>query len=350
MNLKISYPNLLDIINIHFKCYFPLNKFVSKEEFLSIIKRYEIKKNKFFPIPIYLSVSKKNYDKIKNSQQIFAFYKNKKICTLKIFSFFKINKLEIGKKIFSTKNIRHPGLKEFLDSGEYFLNCSIKNFNKKIMKDINYTYPLKIKKIIKKKKLKTVAAFHTRNAPHRGHEWIHHYGLKKCEGLLIQPLIGQFKKGEFKENVIIKTNKKLINQVYKKKNILFALFNSYPRYGGPREALLHALVRRNYGCTHFLVGRDHAGIKNYYKKYESQKICFKFQGKLKIKIIKFKEPFLCMTCKKIINQKCTSCKKTIKKLISGTYIRKKIYNNSTIPKYYMSEQISRTLNRQSILQ
>ena len=349
MNLEINYANLLDIINIHFKCYYPLNKFVSKNELLSIIKKYEIKKKLFFPYPIYLSVSKKNYTKIKNSKEITAIHNGKIVCNLKIKSFFKVNKYKFGKKIFNTNDKKHPGLKEFLKSGEYFLDCSITNFNKKIMKNINYTYPENFKNRILKSGLKTIAAFHTRNVPHRGHEWIHAHGLEKCDGLLIQPIIGQFKKGEFKEKIIIKTNKKLIKEIYKNKNIFFALFNSYPRYAGPREALLHALVRRNYGCSHFLVGRDHAGVKKYYGKYESQKICAKFEKKLKIKIIKFKEPFLCMTCKNIINYKCSSCNKTVKKLINGTYIRKRIYNDLSISKYYMSEKISKTLNKQSIL-
>jgi len=314
-----------------------------------LVFKIEIKKKQFFPFPIYLSISKKNYAKIKTSKKVLAVYNNKIICDLKIISFFKINKYKFGKKIFKTNDKNHPGLKEFLKSGEYFLNCSIDNFNKKIMKNINYTYPEKFKNKIQKSGLKTIAAFHTRNVPHRGHEWIHMYGLKKCDGLLIQPLIGQFKKGEFKEKIIIKTNRKLIKEIYKNKKILFALFHSYPRYAGPREALLHALVRRNYGCSHFLVGRDHAGIKKYYKKYESQKVCFKFEKRLKIKIIKFKEPFLCMTCKNIINHKCTTCNKTVKKLINGTFIRKRIYNNLSISKYYMSEKISKILNKHSIL-
>ena len=82
------------------------------------------------------------------------------------------------------------------------------------------------------------------------------------------------------------------------------MFNSYPRYAGPREALFHAIVRKNYGCTHFLVGRDHAGVGKYYKKYQSQKFCKKYKAKLKIKIISFNEPYLCTTCNKIINKKC----------------------------------------------
>ncbi len=349
MNLKINYSNFLDIINIHNKCYFPLKKFVSKQEFLSIVDKYQIKKNQFFPIPIYIAISNKDYLKIKKLKAVKAIYNNIKICDLKISSIYTLDKKRLGFKIFKTKDSKHPGYNQFINSGNYFLSCSIRNFNKKVMKTINYTYPINFKNDVKNKKLKTLVAFHTRNAPHKGHEWIHQYGLNKCDNLLIQPLIGQFKKGEFKEKIIIKTNKTLIKENYKKGNVYFALFNSYPRYGGPREALLHALVRRNYGCTHFLVGRDHAGIKNYYKKYESQNECIKYQKKLKIKILSFNEPFLCLSCKKIMNKNCKYCKKTIKKLVSGTYIRRKILRNEKIPNYYMSSCISKILNRKSII-
>ena len=349
MKLNINHKNLLDIINLHYKSYYPIKSFVSKEDFLSIVNNYRTKKNLFFPMPIYINISKKIYTKIKNSKLIKTIYKSKKVCDLKINSFFQIDKYKIGKKIFQTNDKKHPGLNELLKSGSFFIDCTIIKFNKKIMKNINFDNPQKLKSLFSKKKIKTIAGFHTRNAPHKAHEWIHKYGLKKCNALLIHPLIGQFKKGEFKENVVIKSNYKLVKEIYKKKNIFFALFNSYPRYAGPREALLHAIVRRNYGCTHCLVGRDHAGIGNYYKKYESQNRCLKFQKKLKIKIIAFNEPYLCSKCKIVVNQKCALCNKISKKLINGTYVRKSLLKKSKIPEYYMNSKISKILNKNSII-
>ena len=123
-------------------------------------------------------------------------------------------------------------------------------------------------------------------------------------------------------NIKVNTSLTLIKNWLKKyirKNILFGIFNSYPRYAGPREAVFHALVRKNYGCTHFLVGRDHAGYKNFYKKYESQKFCKKNEKKIKIKILKFNEPFLCKRYNKVLNDE-KLCKGE-KFLINGTYIR-----------------------------
>ena len=213
------------------------------------------------------------------------------MCKLKINSFYKVNKKKNGRKIFNTSNLNHPGYKNFVDSGSYNLDCEITKFNKNILKKIEFLDPNKIKRIIKKRKIKSIVGFHTRNVPHKAHEWIHLFGLKKCEGLLVQPMIGQFKKNEYKRDCIISSNKKLVDKIYNKKNILFGTFNSYPRYGGPREAVLHAIVRKNYGCTHFLVGRDNAGFRSFYRKYDSQNFCKKNEKKIKIKIIKFNEPF-----------------------------------------------------------
>ncbi len=349
MNLNIKYNNLLDIINLHFGVYYPLKNFVSKKDFLSIINNYKLENKIFFPLPVYINISTKLFNRNKNIKTIKAFYKSEKVCDLNVKSFYSLNKNKIGQNFFKTRDINHPGFKEFLKSGEYFIDCKIRNFNHKIMNNLNFSYPAKIKSIFKENKVRTIVGFHTRNAPHRAHEWIHNYGLRYCDGLLIHPLIGQFKENEYTEKAILKTNSKLVKKIYNKKNIFFAFFNSYPRYAGPREALFHALVRKNYGCTHFLVGRDHAGVKDFYKKYESQKICLKFQKKLKIKIVIFDEPYLCIGCKNIVNKKCYLCKKATKKLVSGTLIRKRLLKKMNIPSYIMRKEISSILSNKSII-
>ena len=112
------------------------------------------------------------------------------------------------------------------------------------------------------KKISTLSSFHTRNVPHNAHQWIHNFLFKKFGALLIQPLIGQYKKGEYSDALILKTNK-LAAKFFNSNKVFSIPFFSYPRYAGYREAALHAIVRKNYGCTHFWVGRDHAGFKRF---------------------------------------------------------------------------------------
>jgi sulfate adenylyltransferase len=154
MKLNINHKNLLDIINLHYKSYYPIKSFVSKEDFLSIVNNYRNKNNLFFPMPIYINISEKVYKKIKNSKLIKTIYKSKRVCDLKINSFFQIDKYKIGKKIFQTNDKKHPGLNEFLKSGSFFIDCTIIKFNKKIMKNINFDNPQKLKSLFSKKKNK----------------------------------------------------------------------------------------------------------------------------------------------------------------------------------------------------
>ena len=122
MKLNIEFNNLLDIINLNFGVYYPLNEFVSKENFLSIVKKKRLINNKFFSIPIFINISSALYNKLKTSKTIEAFYKSKKVCNLKIKSFYTLNKIKIGEDLFQTKDTNHPGFYRFLNSGDYFYN------------------------------------------------------------------------------------------------------------------------------------------------------------------------------------------------------------------------------------
>ncbi len=300
-------------------------------------------KSIFFPFPIYLNIKKKFDKSCIEGKKVGLYFKENKVCDYLIEEKYSLNmneKIKNGKKIFGTNKLSHPGFSKFINEKGIYLSGKILNFNKKLISKINFSKPNEIKKKIKK--LNKIAGFHTRNVPHKGHEWIHNLGVKKCGNILIQPIVGHFKKGEYSEQAVIEGNKHLVkkrNYEFKKNLIKYKFFFSFiniqPRYAGPREALLHALIRKNYGCTHFLVGRDHAGYKNFYKEYASQKLCKKYQNKLKIKIIKYKSPKICLTCKIITDKKC-NCLISSKKQhvdINGSNIRNLIKRNKKIPNY-----------------
>ena len=182
------------------------------------------------------------------------------------------------------------------------------------------------------------------------HTCIHQYLYKKFGALLIQPLIGQYKKGEYKDQLIIQTNK-LATKLMNSNKVYSIPFFSYPRYAGYREAALHAIVRKNYGCTHFWVGRDHAGFKKFYNYKQSQKYCFQNQKKLKIKIIAGNEPYYCKKCNKVKNTICKdlNCKKKDIVKISGSKIRDFLNKNKPIPNYLMDPRISKLLSKKSLI-
>ena len=345
MKFKLNYKQYSDLLNLTNDIFYPLKNFVNKNEFTFILKR-KILNNKFFPFPIFFGLSRDQFKKIRDKKNLILVYKSKKIVKINNLNFFNIDRNLFGKKIFGKNFTKHPYFKVFQRENFIFLNFKIVKKYKKQNFFKNFVTPKTFKKKIKN--IKNLPAFHTRNAPHAAHQWIHEYIFKKYGSLLIQPLIGQYKKGEYKDKYILQTNKQAA-KILNSKKVFCIPFFSYPRYGGPLEAALHAIVRKNYGCTHFWVGRDHAGYKNFFSKYQSQNFCKSFKKKLEINIIAEKEPYYCKKHQGVRN----NCKKICNKnkiLISGTKIRNYILRKKPIPKYMMSTRISHILKYNSLIQ
>jgi sulfate adenylyltransferase len=347
--INITKNQFSDLINLINNVFFPLKNFVTKNEFLEIIdnKKY---KNKFFPLPIYFGISKKIFKKFKNKNNFDLYYKKKYLLNIFNAKFYNINKTKICKQIYGPNYLKHPYTRKFITENYRFLSFDYKNINQRNLKHKYFYSPSLIKKKIKINKISKLPSFHTRNAPHKAHQWIHSFLFKKFGALLIQPLIGQYNKGEYNDQIIIKTNKLASKKFNSKKVFSIPLF-SYPRYAGYREAALHAIIRKNYGCSHFWVGRDHAGIKDFFDYKISQKFCHKNQKKLNIKIVAGKEPIYCLNCKIIKNKKCVSkkCLEKHKVKISGSKIRQLLLENKKIPHYLMDIKISKLLSKKSLI-
>ena len=202
--------------------------------------------------------------------------------------------------------------------------------------------PDQVKKIIQNKGWKKVVGFHTRNPPHRAHEFLQKNSLENSDGILIHPVVGSKKIGDFSSSAIISSYKFYIKNYLPSNNVIFTPLLTYSRYAGPREAIFTAIVRRNYGCTHFIVGRDHTGVKNFYGKYDSQKIFNKFKD-VKIEILCYNEPYYCKKCDQITTIKTCPHNKKYHLEISGTRIRKAILNKSKIPEIYIRKNVLKKL-------
>tara|TARA_B100000787_G_scaffold52758_1_gene38126 strand:- start:6610 stop:7677 length:1068 start_codon:yes stop_codon:yes gene_type:complete len=347
--INITKNQFSDLINLLNDVFLPLKNFVSKVEFLKIINNKKFK-NYFFPLPIYFGVTKEVYFKLKKKNNFDLYYENKYLLNIYNVKFYSLDKNKICRKIYGVNYLKHPYSKKFIKENYRFLSFDYKKINKINLKHKYFFSPALFRKKIKINKISSLASFHTRNVPHKAHQWIHSFLFKKFGALLIQPLIGQYKMGEYSDQLIVKTNK-IASKGFNSKKVFSIPFFSYPRYAGYREAALHAIVRKNYGCTHFWVGRDHAGIKDFYGYKQSQQFCYKHQKKLNIKIIPGKEPIFCSNCKKIKNTKCLSkkCLKKHKIKISGSKIRELLIKNKTIPSYLMDLKISKFLSKKSLI-
>jgi len=347
--ININKNQFSDLLNLTNNVFFPLKKFVNQGMANNILKNKKFK-NSFFPFPIFFGVSKKVYSKVKNKKKLEMFYKKKNLFRAENIIYYNLNKKKIAKIIYGKNYLKHPYYKKFIQDNYKFMSFDIKNYNKKNMKHKYFMSPIDFKKKYKINSFNNLSSFHTRNVPHSVHQWIHSFLFNKFGALLIQPLVGQYKKDEYNDDLIVKSNK-LAAKIFKSKKVLSIPFFSYPRYAGFREAALHALVRKNYGCTHFWVGRDHAGYKKFYGYMQSQNFCKRNEDKLKIKIIALKEPFYCNKCNIIKNTKCLNrnCKKKNIIKVSGSNIRTLLKAKKKIPKYLMSPKISSLLSRSSLI-
>ncbi len=340
LNIEISLNDFYELKNISEKVYYPLKKLVDKKNFLNILKNYRLTSGEIFPLPIFLDVEKKIAKELKLKKIYNLVLNNKIVGKIKVEDIYKINKEFACKKIFKSNNKNHPGVKNFLDKKEYFIGGEIKLKRKKLRNEkYPFLNPIISKKLFRKKKWKKIIGFQTRNIPHRAHEQLLRTALEFADGLFVQPLVGNKKKWDFSNDAIFKSYKYLINKFFPKNKIYLGPLYTSMWYAGPREAIFHAIVRRNYGCTHFIVGRDHAGVGNFYAKYESQQIFDNFNDELNIKILKFAGPFYCKLCDGVLTEKScphiNSNKYPITH-ISGTDVRKKLINN-----FYLSKKLVR---------
>lgn len=341
--LKVNSDTIQDARNIDNGAYFPLRGFLREKDFQSVLDNMRLSSGEIWSIPIILDINEESYKKLKNENTILLVDENDKpkvlLDNIEIYSY---NKKEFANKVFSTEDIDHPGVKAVMEMGEYLVGGNIKNIfdQESVFPDFHLS-PKETKKIFKKKGWNTVVAFQTRNVPHRSHEFLQKKALEEVDGLLIHPVIGKKKSGDFKDEVILKSYQILLEKYYPKDKSMLSILPIKMRYAGPREALMHALIRRNYGCTHMIVGRDHAGVGNFYGSYDAQNIFDNFKKhELGIEILKYENVSYCEDCGALrFDNMCNHNKLNL----SGTKIREMIKNKEKLPEELIRPEISEFL-------
>lgn len=300
--INLNLYQAIELFNLQHGLYSPLNGFMNEDEAEGVL-------DFDFPLPILLTVSEDKFNKLKEGEDYNIYFYGKKVGSINIESKFKINMKDYGIKIYKRKD--HPGYNIFLrNHTPYVIGGKVNKLNK-----------IQFKDEFKKRGWRTIAGFQTRNIPHVGHEKIQRTALEMVDGLLLSPVLGLKNKGDFKNEVIEKVYTSFYTSYYSREEAYLTFIFLNMRYLGPREAAFHAIVRKNLGCTHFIIGRDHAGIKGVYKPFEAQE--FVQSLNLGIKIISAHEVLYCLNCKKpVFYHEC----KHDKLKINGTYIRKTIVN------------------------
>ncbi|HDZ18362.1 MAG TPA: sulfate adenylyltransferase [archaeon] len=302
--IKVNPQTLKVIKNISFGIFSPLEGFMNENNFKYVLEHMYLENNVAWPFPIVLDASE---DEVKSfnidDRIILVDSSDTPIALMEVEDIYSYDKKEFAKTVYGTLDREHPGVarvfnkKEKLIGGEIFLV----NEPKPTFPELDLK-PIETRVLFKQKKWDRVVAFQTRNPPHLGHEYIQKAGLTYVDGLFINPVIGKKKVGDFLDDVIIKAYQVLIDEYYPKDRVVLSTFETEMRYAGPKEAIFHAIVRKNYGCDHIIIGRDHAGVGDYYGPYDAHKIFENFPD-LGIEPIKFRSFSKCKKCNAVVNDK-----------------------------------------------
>ncbi len=312
--IEISKDYAIDLINLGVGAYSPLNGFMNENEFNSVVESGRLEDDTPWTIPIVLDSERKLSGEYNLS------YDGKVIGKIDVEDSFIPDKRKWAKKVFGTESREHPGVRKLFETKKYLIGGKIKIYEVDVDFKNYYLTPKETRVLFKELGWKTIVGFQTRNVPHLGHEFIQKAALTFVDGLFINPVIGNKKKGDFKDDLILQAYKILIEKYFLKGTAVLAVLPWNMRYAGPKEAIMHAIIRKNYGCTHIVIGRDHAGVGNFYDKYAAQKI-FDDYPDLGITPLFFREFFYCKKCGSIVNEKICPHDEKYKIHFSGSKIR-----------------------------
>jgi sulfate adenylyltransferase len=302
--IVLDRDHYLELEKLALGAFAPVTGFMNEDEFRSVVDNMRLPSGDVFPIPILLDVSRNHAESLQGSTRIALIFEDKEVGEIRPENFFSVDKAEWIPKLFGTEDPNHPGVAAFMSCGEVFVGGPV-TLLEQVRLDISHyeLSPNETRSLFAKNGWSTVACFHTRNVPHRAHEFLQRLALDICDGLFIQPMLGRKKAGDFTPGAIMTGYRALVSHFYPAGRVALGALSTACRYAGPREAVFHALVRRNYGGTHMVIGRDHAGVVDYYDKYASQALCKRFESELGIQILAFHAPHYCARCDGIVTEK-----------------------------------------------
>jgi sulfate adenylyltransferase len=324
--IDIDLDELTTLENLASGLFSPLEGFMVKEEYINVIENMRLTDGIPWSLPVVLGVSAEEASKIKEGQDVGLYLQEDKQLygVLHLLEKYTCDKQKEAQLVYKTTDIAHPGVAAVYKRDDILLGGKITLINKYKHLDFNnYRFePEETRKMIKEKNWNTVVAFQTRNPIHRAHEYLQKCALEMVDGLFLSPLVGRTKSSDIPADVRIRSYEIVLEKYYPANRTMLVVFPVAMRYAGPREAIFHAICRKNYGCSHFIVGRDHAGVGDYYGTYEAQEIFDQFSPEeIGIKPLKFEYTFYCKKCGNMASKK--TCPHSDKEHIylSGTKVR-----------------------------
>ena len=344
--ITITTRETSDAIMLGIGAFTPLTGFMTKADWKGVCDNYTMADGTFWPIPITVSTDDEGV-KAGDELSLADEETGTIIATMKVTEKYTIDKEYECKAVFKATDKEHPGVQKVMEQGKYNLAGPIKvlseSYYPEQFKDI-YQRPAESRQIFEKLGWKRVAALQLRNPMHRSHEFLAKIAVEVMDGVYIHQLVGKLKEGDIPADVRVKAIDVLVDNYFVKGTVVQGGYPMEMRYAGPREALLHAVFRQNYGCSHMIIGRDHAGVGDYYGPFDAQKIFDEIpKGALKCQNLNIDWTFWCYKCGGMASMKTCPHKKDDRLMLSGTVVRKTLSEGGKLPVEFSRPEVASVL-------
>lgn len=325
----------------------PLEGFMKQEDYNGVILNHRLKSGLVWTIPITLSIPVEVCGNYRTGETLALMNETGEFKgILELEEIYHRHREDEALQVFGTLDRQHPGVNYLFSKGELLLGGKVKAVQHDFSREFAAyrLSPRAVRSVFKERGWKTVVAFQTRNPIHRAHEYLQKVALEMVDGLLIHPLVGFTKSGDIPSEIRMRCYEEIITNYYPPGRVMLSVFPAAMRYAGPMEAVFHALVRKNYGCTHFIIGRDHAGVGNYYGTYDAQNIFDRFSAEeIGIHILRFENTFYCKKCGNMASTKTCPHSDHDRLFLSGTKVRELLSAGASLPEEFTRPEIARIL-------
>ncbi|MHB0915862.1 MAG: sulfate adenylyltransferase [Thermoleophilia bacterium] len=343
--IKISSRETGDLIMMGIGGFTPLEGFMSRADWQGVCDSFTMADGTFWPIPITISTDQATADSLSEGDEIalVSDESGEVMATMTVNEKYTIDKAHECQKVYGTTEMEHPGVKMVMDQGDVNLAGPVKVLSEGSFPteypDV-YMRPAESRALFEKNGWSTVAAFQTRNPMHRSHEYLTKIAIEICDGVYIHMLLGKLKPGDIPADTRQAAIDTLIENYYADDTIAVGGYPLDMRYAGPREALLHALFRQNFGCSHLIVGRDHAGVGDYYGPFDAHHIFDEIpEGALETQPLKIDWTFYCTACDGMASMKTCPHGKDERLILSGTKLRQMLSEGLEVPDHFSRPEV-----------
>ena len=343
--VTLSSKELSDMVMFATGAFSPLSGFLKQADYLGVVKHMRLADGTLWPIPITLAVSEEQAGRIRIGEEVALVSPDQPgvVGSMVVEEKYTYDARLEAREVFRTEDEQHPAVGHVYKQGGVYLGGPVRVFTEGGYRARfpEFATPAETRQIFAARGWKSVAAFQTRNPLHRSHEYLTKIAMEICDGILIHPIVGKLKAGDIPAEVRMETYKALINAYYPENRVVLKVYPMEMRYGGPREAVLHAIIRQNFGCSHLIVGRDHAGVGNYYGAFDAQHIFDELNpGDLYIQPLKLDWTFWCLRCGAVASPKTCPHPKEDHITLSGTELREMLRAGDRPPAEFSRPEVT----------